>query len=91
MTLDLAIVPCVISRAVGCRNTGVACGVKRKETRIKLMRTFLSERPVKLFTFNRDLFSSPSLKDLLIKFNTSRLSSAAMERISSLSKDVLKP
>ena len=60
-----------------------------KKSEVNQIEQFLSESPLKHFDLN--VFPNDTIKDLFIKFNTSIPSSAAVERLFSTGKDVLKP
>ncbi|KAG7177656.1 hypothetical protein Hamer_G008307 [Homarus americanus] len=61
-----------------------------QEVRIKCDRRFLGEKPSKK-TFDKDSFPNKAMRKLFIKYNTPIPSSAAVERMFPMGKDVLRP
>ena len=60
-----------------------------KKSGVNQIEQFLSESPLKHFDLS--VFPNDTIKDLFIKFNTPIPSSAAVERLFSTGKDVLRP
>ena len=61
-----------------------------KKSEVNQIEQFLRESPP-LKHFDLSVFSNNTIKDLFIKFNTPIPSSAAVERLFSTGKDVLRP
>jgi len=64
---------------------------KEKNSTSKLVQDFLDENPKRKFAICKESFPTIQFQQLFIKFNTPLPSSAAVERLFSLGKDVLKP
>ena len=72
---------------------GGALAEKRRQCNSseKLLDDFLKEKHESQSKRIATLLSSTTLRELLVKYNTTMLSSTAVERLFSLGKDVLKP
>ncbi|KAG7153720.1 hypothetical protein Hamer_G009389 [Homarus americanus] len=56
-----------------------------------LFKHFLGEKPSKKKTFDKDTFPNKAMRELFIKYNTPIPSSATVERMFFMGKDVLRP